>query len=78
MTTVRQSPDTLILTLLHDQPQAAAAVIGEACHMTPDEVRSRLVYLESLRLVMSHQDAHSVPLSRPYAITTEGRRKVDP
>lgn len=78
MTILRRSPDTLILALLRDQAQATAAATGKACHMTPGEVRSRLAHLESLRLVTSRQDALSVPPGRVYAITTEGRRKVDP
>ena len=76
MTTLRQSPGTLILTLLCDQPQATAAAIGKACRMTPGEIRSPLVHLESLRLVASRHDRRSVPPSRVYAITHEGRRRV--
>ena len=57
---------------------ASAAAIGKACRMTPGEVRSHLMHLESLRLVTSRQDARTVPLSRVYAITTQGRRKVEP
>ena len=76
MTTLRQSPDTLILTLLHGRTQATAAAIGKACRMTQAEVRSRLAHLESLRLVASRQDARAVPPGRVYAITSEGRRKV--
>ena len=45
--------------------------------MMSGEVRSRLVNLESLRLVTSRQDARVVPPSRVYAITREGMRKVD-
>ena len=76
MTTVHQSPDTLILALLRDQGQATAAAIGKACRMTPGAVRSRLVRLESLRLVASRQDTRVVPLIRVYAITREGLRDV--
>ena len=77
MTTLRQSPDTLILTLLHGRTQATAAAIGKACRMTP-EVRSRLVHLESLRLISSRQDTRTVPPGRAYAITREGLRRVQP
>ena len=77
MTTLRQSPDTIILALLRDQTQATAAAIGRACRMTPGEVRSQLVNLESLRLVTSRQDARTVPPGRVYAITREGMRKVE-
>ena len=78
MTTLRQSPDTLILTLLHGRTQATAAAIGKACRMTQAEVRSRLTHLKSLRLVASRHDMRAVPPGRVYAITTEGRRRVVP
>ena len=77
MTTLRQSPDTLIPALLRDQSRAAAAAIGLARRMTSADFRSCLVHLESLRLVTSRQDARVVPSSRVYAITREGMRKVD-
>ena len=77
MTTLRQSHDPPILALLHGRTQATAAAIGTACHMTPAEIQSRLVHLESLRPAMSRQDARSVPPSRIYAITNEGLRKID-
>lgn len=76
MTTLRQSPDTLILALLHGRTQATAAAIGTACHMTPGEVRSRLAHLESLHLVMSRYDMRRGPSSRVYLIMREGLQNV--
>ena len=78
MTTLRLSSDKLLLMLLRDQAQATAAAIGKACRMTPAEVRSRLVHLESLRLISSRQDTRTVPPGRAYAITREGLRRVQP
>ncbi len=76
MTTSRLSPDAAILTFLCAQAQATAAAIGEACRMTPGEVRARLVGLESQRLVTGRPDARLVPPARVFMITGEGRRKV--
>ena len=76
MTTLRLSPDAAILTFLCDRAQATAAAIGEACRMTPGEVRARLVGLESQRLITGRQDARLSPPARAVVITSEGRRKV--
>ena len=76
MTTLRTSPDSLILKLLCEHPQASAATIGAACRVTPGEVRSRLAHMESLRLVTGRHDRGATPPVRVYAITAEGRRKV--
>ena len=78
MTTLRQFPDTLILALLHGRTQARAAAIGKACRMTQAKVRSRLVHLESLRLVASRHDKRTGPPSRAYMITAEGRNGFVP
>ncbi len=78
MTTSRLSPDAAILTFLCDRTQATAAVIGEACRMTPGEVRARLVGLESQRLITGRNDTRLVPPARTFMITGEGRRKVAP
>lgn len=77
MTTLRTSPDALILRLLFDRPQATAAAIGTACRLSAGEVRSRLAHLESLRHVTSRQDKGTVPPTRVYAVTVEGRRRVE-
>ena len=53
-------------------------MIGPACRMAPGEVRSRLVGLESRRLITGRQDARLVPPARTFVITGEGRRKVMP
>lgn len=76
MTTLRTSPDTLILAFLAERIQATAPAIQAACRMTPGEVRSRLAHLESLRHVTSRQDARLVPPARAFMITGEGRRIV--
>lgn len=77
MTTLRLSPDAIILTFLCDRPQATAAAIGEGCRMTPGEVRARLASLESQRFVTGRQDARLVPPARTFMVTDEGRRKVE-
>ena len=74
----RFSPDATILAFLCDRTQATAAAIGEACHMTPGEVRAHLVGLESQRLITGRHDARFVPPARAFMITGEGRRKVVP
>lgn len=76
MITLRLSPDATILTFLCGQSQATAAAIGQACRMTPGEVRARLVGLESQRLIAGRQDARLIPPGRAFVITNEGRRKV--
>ena len=76
MTTLRTSPDTLILRFLLERPHGTAAAIGNACRMTPGEVRSRLAHLESLRLITGRQDVHLVPPARVYMLTGEGGRKL--
>lgn len=63
MTVVLQSPDSLSLTLLRDRVHATAAAIGAVCRMTPGEVQSPLVHLESPRLVSRPQDGCSVFLA---------------
>ena len=78
VTTHRLSPDTTILSFLCDRTQASAATIGEACRMSPGEVRARLVGLESQRLITGRQDTRFVPPTRAFVITAEGRRKVMP
>lgn len=77
MITLRTSPDTIILRFLSDRSQATATVIGEACRMTPGEVRARLAGLESQRLITGRQDARLIPPARAFMITGEGRRKVE-
>ena len=74
VTTLRTSPDSLILKLLCERSQASAASIGTACRVAPGDVRSRLAHLESLRLITSRQDRGATPPVRVYAITSEGRR----
>ena len=76
MSTVRTSPDILILRLLLDRPHVTAAAIGTACYLSPGEVRSRLAHLESLRHVIS-RSGKGIPPSRVYAVTVEGQRKVE-
>ena len=76
MTVLRLSPNTIILRFLCEHSQATAAAIGEACRMTPGEVRARLAGLESQRLITGRQDARLVPPARAFMITGEGRRKV--
>lgn len=71
------SPDAAILVLLCQRPQATAAAIGTACRMTPGEVRSRLAGLESRRLVVGRHDMRLVPPARVFAVTGEGRRRVE-
>ena len=78
LTTLRSSPDALILHLLLGRSHATAAAIGATCRLSPGEVRSRLAHLESLRHVTSRQDNRMTPPARVYAITAEGRRKVEP
>ena len=70
------SSDAAILILLCHRPQATAAAIGDACRMSPGEVRARLAGLESRRLITGRQDARLVPPARAFVITSEGRRKV--
>ena len=77
VTTPRPSPDATILVLLCQRPQATAAEIGITCRMTAGEVRSRLAGLESRRLVVGRQDVRLVPPARAFAITSEGRRKIE-
>lgn len=77
MTTLRTSPETLILAFLSERTQATAPAIQAACRMTPGEVRARLAGLESQRLIVGRQDARLVPPARAFMITSEGRRKVD-
>jgi hypothetical protein len=77
MTILRTSPNALILNLLVGRPHATAAAISTACRLTPGETRSRLAQLESLRHVTSREDKALVPLSRVYAITAEGRRRIE-
>ncbi len=76
MTTLRTSPDILILTFLFERTQATAAEIQAACRLLPGEVRSRLAHLESLRHVISRTDTRLVPPARVFILTGEGRRKV--
>lgn len=76
VTTLRTSPDILILTFLFERTQATAAEIQAACRLSPGEVRSRLAHLESLRHVMSRTDTRLVPPARVFILTGEGRRKV--
>ena len=78
MTILRTSPNALILGLLVGRSHATAAAIGTACRLTPGEVRSRLAHLESLRHVTSRQDKSTIPPTRVYLITSEGRRRVEP
>ena len=78
MITLRTSPDALILRLLLGLPHATAAAIGTACRLSPGETRSRLSHLDSLRNVTSRQDRNAVPPVRVYAVTAEGRRKMEP
>ena len=75
MTVLRTSPDAVILRFLNDRSQATAAAIGEACCMTPGEVRGRLAGLESQRLITGRQDTRLVPPARTFVITGEGRRR---
>lgn len=77
VTMSRPSPDATILVLLCGRPQATAAAIGTACRMTPGEVRARLAGLESQRLVVGRHDMHLVSAARVFAVTGEGRRKVE-
>lgn len=72
------SPDLAILRHLATRTHASAADIGIICRMTAAEVRSRLVMLESQRLVASRRgpDASSTAPRRVYVITGEGRRKA--
>lgn len=46
--------------------------------MSLGEVRTRLVGLESQRLITGREDAGLVPPARAFMITGEGRRKVVP
>lgn len=73
MTTLRISPDTLILAFLSERTQATAPAIQAACRMTPGAVRSRLAHLESLRHITGRQDARLIPPTRTFMITNEGR-----
>ena len=75
--TTSLSPDTAILILLCQRPQVTAAAIGTACRMTPGEVRARLAGLERRRLVAGRHDMRLVPPARVFAVTSEGRRKVE-
>lgn len=77
MTILRRSPNALILSLLVGRSHTTAAAIGTACRLTPGEARSRLAQLESLRHVTSREDKSMVPPSRVYAITAEGRRRIE-
>ena len=72
-----RSTSALILTYLAKRAHAPANEIGLACQMKPGEVRARLVHMESLRLVTSHSTRGTVPPTRVYALTAEGRRRVE-
>lgn len=74
MTTLRQSPDTVILRWLARRDAATAPSIGAAWAMAPGEIRSRLAALESRRLVSGRTDKGVVPPRRVYIVTGEGRR----
>ncbi len=69
VTTHRLSPDATILSFLCDRTQATAAAIGEACRMSPGEVRARLVGLESQRLITAARTRVLVPPARAFVIT---------
>ena len=77
MSTLRTSPDALILAFLSERTQATASAIQAACRMAPGELRSRLAHLESLRHVTSRQDMRLVPPARVFLITNEGRRRME-
>ncbi len=70
------SSDAAIVVLLCQRPQATAAEIGITCRMTAGEVRSRLAGLESRRFVAGRHGMRLVPPARVFAVTGEGRRKV--
>jgi hypothetical protein len=76
VTTLRTSPDTLILAFLSKRTQATTPAIQAACHMTPGELRTRLAWLESQRFITGRQDARLVPPARAFMITSEGRRRI--
>ncbi len=73
MTTLRTSPDTLILRWLARRTAAPAPEIGTACAMAPGEIRARLAAMESRRLVSSRQDKDTTRPRRVYFVTGEGR-----
>ena len=69
------SPEAAILALIRRRGQVSAVEIGTACRMTPGDVRSRLVTLESMRLVSGCYNK-STPPRRIYALTGEGARMI--
>ncbi len=77
MTTLRTSPDILILTFLFARTQATAADIQTVCRLSLGVVRSRLAHLERLRYVISRTDTRLVPPARVFILSGEGRRKVE-
>ena len=74
------SADLFILRFLAARAHASAPEIGISCRMTAAEVRARLVMLESMRLVAGRcdPDASRAGTPRVYAVTGEGRWKVEP
>lgn len=56
--------------------RVAAAAIGEACGMSPGDVRARLAQLESQRHVVSRPGGLAKPLCRVFLVTAEGRRRI--
>ena len=77
MTTARHPTTNSILTFLAERAHASLDEIGSALDMKTGEVRARLAHMEGLRLVTSYSIKSAVSPRRVYAVTTDGRRRIE-
>ena len=69
-------PEIAILTWLVDNQNGTISEIGEACGIALVSARGRLSMLQKHKFVIGTPN-DAVPPSRMYAITDEGRCKVE-
>lgn len=70
------STQASILAWLADHEHVMASEIANACGVMVVSIRGRLVFLKTQRLVSSKLN-DAVPPVRIYAITAEGRRRIE-
>ena len=69
-------PEMAILGWLRDHERGTSPEIGNACGIAVASARGRLSILEKQKLIVG-QSSGAVPPRRVYALTDEGRRKVE-
>lgn len=70
------SPEIAILTWLVGQEHGTIAEIGDACGIAFVSARGRLSVLEKQKLITGRSNG-AVPPLKVYAVTAEGRRRVE-